>query len=189
MAAHALPLAEHSSEWKSQSPDPHTIAPVGRLALPRTASDVTARNMVCMYPLDVGARWLAPLRSILAGSCVFFLGSLSHIWLRHQSASLSIAFVDGALVGVGAGILVLFYERRQRLSIMRKREVIRMMNHHVRNSLQVISLAVSVPQREEDVNKVRDAVDQIDWALREVLPGQREDLSHLSFHRSPQSLT
>ena len=114
-----------------------------------------AGKMRSMYALGERTRWVTALRSITVGSCVFFLGSLSHIWLRHQSASLSIAFVDGALVGVGAGILVLFYERRQRLSIMRKREVIRMMNHHVRNSLQVISLAVSVPQREEDVNKVR----------------------------------
>ena len=181
MAAHALPLAEHSSEWKPQSPEAHTIAPVGRVALPRTASDVTARNMVCMYPLDVGARWLAPLRSILAGSCVFFLGS--------HSEGLSLAIVDHALVGIGAGLLVLLYERRQRRNIIRKLEVIGMMNHHVRNSLQVISFAASAPPREEDVNKIRDAVDRIDWALREVLPGQREDLSHLSFHRSPQSLT
>ena len=142
-----------------------------------------AGKMRSMYALGERTRWVTALRSITVGSCVFFLGSLSHIWLRHQSASLSIAFVDGALVGVGAGILVLFYERRQRLNVMRKREVIRMMNHHVRNSLQVISLAVSVPQREEDVNKVRIAVDQIDWALREVLPGHREDISNLSFHR------
>jgi len=189
MAAHALPLAEHSSEWKPQSPEAHTIAPVGRVALPRTASDVTARNMVCMYPLDVGARWLAPLRSILAGSCVFFLGSLSDVWLRYHSEGLSLAIVDHALVGIGAGLLVLLYERRQRRNIIRKLEVIGMMNHHVRNSLQVISFAASAPPREEDVNKIRDAVDRIDWALREVLPGQREDLSHFSFHRSPQSLT
>ena len=60
--------------------------------------------------------------------------------------------------------------------------MIRMMNHHVRNSLQVISFATSVPQQEEVARKVRDAVERIEWALREVLPGQREDISDLLFH-------
>ena len=124
-----------------------------------------ARKMRSTYALGEGARWVTALRSIIAGSCVFFLGGLSDIWLRHQSASLSIAFVDDALVGVGAGLLVLLYERRQRLNIMRKLEVIRMMNHHVRNSLQVISFAVSAPQREEHESKVRDAVERIEWAF------------------------
>jgi len=66
--------------------------------------------------------------------------------------------------------------------MIRKLEVIRLMNHHVRNSLQVISFAASVPQQEEMATQVRDAVERIEWALREVLPGQREDISGLSFH-------
>lgn len=64
--------------------------------------------------------------------------------------------------------------------MIRKLEVIRMMNHHVRNSLQVIAFAASVPQR-EDANKIRDAVERIEWALREVLPGQRDEISDLAF--------
>ena len=90
--------------------------------------------------------------------------------------------MDDALVGVGVGFLVFLYERRQKQNIIRKLEVIRMMNHHVRNSLQVISFAAWVPQQEEVTRKVRDAVERIEWALREVLPGQREDVSDLLFH-------
>jgi len=90
--------------------------------------------------------------------------------------------MDDALVGVGVGLLVFLYERRQKQNIIRKLEVIRMMNHHVRNSLQVISFATSVPQQEEVTRKVRDAVERIEWALREVLPGQREDVGDLLFH-------
>jgi two-component sensor histidine kinase len=67
-------------------------------------------------------------------------------------------------------------------NMIRKLKVIRMMNHHVRNSLQVISFASSLPQREELASRVRDSVERIEWALREVLPGQREDISDLSFH-------
>jgi hypothetical protein len=57
------------------------------------------------------------------------------------------------------------------------------MNHHVRNSLQVISLAVSVPQRKELASKIQNVVERIEWALREVLPGQREDIDDFVFNR------
>jgi 4-amino-4-deoxy-L-arabinose transferase-like glycosyltransferase len=128
------------------------------------------------------SRWVIPLRSILTGFSIFFLGSLSDVWLQQHAGSPLIAIMDDALVGVGVGLVVLFYERRQRQNIIRKLEVIRMMNHHVRNSLQVISFATSVPQQEEVTRKVRDAVERIEWALREVLPGQREDINDLLFH-------
>jgi len=128
------------------------------------------------------SRWSATLRSIVAGLAVFILGSLSDVWLRQHGASLLVAIVDDALIGVGAGLLVFFYERRQIQNLIRKLEVIRLMNHHVRNSLQVISLAASVPQREELTSKIQDAVERIEWALREVLPGQREDIGDFVFN-------
>jgi signal transduction histidine kinase len=127
-----------------------------------------------------GSRWVAPLRSILAGFGIFFLGSLFDLWLHQHAERLLVAIVSNALIGVGVGLLVLLYERRQRQNMIRKLEVIRMMNHHVRNSLQVISFAASVPQQEELGNNLRDAVERIEWALREVLPGQREDISDLA---------
>jgi hypothetical protein len=128
------------------------------------------------------SRWVAPLRSIFAGFGIFFLGSLSDLWLHQHEGRLLIALTADALLGVGVGLLVLLYERRQRQNIIRKLEVIRLMNHHVRNSLQVISFAASIPQQEELGKNLRDAVERIEWALREVLPGQREDISDLPFH-------
>lgn len=129
-----------------------------------------------------GSRWVAPLRSVLAGFGIFFLGSLSDLWMHQHAERLLIAILADALIGVGVGLLVLLYEQRQRQNITRKLEVIRLMNHHVRNSLQVISFAASVPQGEELANKLRDAVERIEWALREVLPDQREDTSDLPLH-------
>jgi two-component sensor histidine kinase len=90
--------------------------------------------------------------------------------------------MDDALVGIGAGLLVLLYERRQRQNLIRKLEVIRMMNHHVRNSLQVIFSASTVAQQEELTTQVQAAVGRIEWALREILPGQTKEISSLSFH-------
>lgn len=135
-----------------------------------------------MVTSGTSSRWAAPMRSVLIGLGFFFLGSLSDVWLQQHVANRSVAIMDDALVGIGVGLLVLLYERRQRQNMIRKLEVIRFMNHHVRNSLQVISFASSVPQQEELANKVRDAVERIEWALREVLPGQREDISVLPLH-------
>lgn len=133
-----------------------------------------------MVTSGTSSRWAAPMRSVLVGFGFFFLGSLSDVWLQQHVASRSIAILDDALVGVGAGVLVFLYERRKRQNIIRKLEVIRLMNHHVRNSLQVISFAASAPQQEELAKKVHNAVERIEWALREVLPGQREDINDLS---------
>ena len=123
-----------------------------------------------------------PLWSVLTVFGFFFLGSLSDVWLQRHAASLAVAILDDALVGIAVGLLVLLYERRRKRDMIRKLEVIRMMNHHVRNSLQVIAFAASVSQQEEHANKIRDAVERIEWALREVLPAQRDDISDLAFH-------
>ena len=134
-----------------------------------------------MVAVTTSSRWAVPLRSILTGFGVFLLGSLSDVWHQHYGGGLFVASIDDALIGVGAGLLVFFYERRQNQNLVRKLEVIRLMNHHVRNSLQVISLAASVPQREELARKIQDAVERIEWALREVLPGQKENINDLVF--------
>jgi signal transduction histidine kinase len=122
-----------------------------------------------------------PLRSILICIGVFLLGSLSDVWLQQNGGTLPVAIIDDALVGIAAGLLVYFYERQQNRRMIRKLEVIRLMNHHVRNSLQVISGAASSSHGAESASDVQDAVQRIDWALREVLPGQRDDINELVF--------
>ena len=135
-----------------------------------------------LSPVQV-SRWAAPLRSLLAGFGIFILGSLSDLWMHQHAERLLIEIMADAFIGVVVGLLVLLYERRQRQNIIRKLEVIRLMNHHVRNSLQLISFAASSPNRkEEPAKEVQAAVERIEWALREVLPGQREDLSDLPLH-------
>ena len=134
------------------------------------------------------SRWAAPVRSMLTAFGFFFLGSLADFGLQQHVTRRMVAILDDALIGIGVGLLVLVYELRHRQHLIRKLEVIRMMNHHVRNSLQVICYASADPAQEELRKNIRDAVERIDWALREVLPGQREDISDLSFH-SPLSET
>jgi two-component sensor histidine kinase len=53
---------------------------------------------------------------------------------------------------------------RQRL------EVIAEMNHHVRNALQVISLSTYSSADQKQLAAIKESVNRIQWALREVLP-------------------
>ena len=118
---------------------------------------------------------------MLIGFGFFFLGSVSDFWLQQHALSRLIAMMTDALLGIGVSLLVLLYERRQQENSSRKLEVIRLMNHHVRNSLQVISFAASTQKEEEIGAEVRNAVERIEWALREVLPGPRRDIGNFLF--------
>lgn len=132
--------------------------------------------------------WVSTLRSILIGFGFFALGSASELWLQQHTRRQVVALTTDGLLGLGVGVLVLIYERRRRENMIRGLEVIRLMNHHVRNSLQVISFAASSPEHEELEADIRRAVERIEWALREVLPGQREDISTLLFRDELGSL-
>jgi len=46
------------------------------------------------------------------------------------------------------------------------------MNHHIRNSLQVITYATATQSNSESMEMIRSSVERIEWALREVLPGE-----------------
>lgn len=134
--------------------------------------------------MNLRSTWVSTLRSILIGFGFFVLGSVSEVWLQQHVHSRTSAIISDALLGIAVGLVVLFYEQRQQRNIIRKLEVIRLMNHHVRNSLQVISFAASVPQQEALESEIRNAVERIEWALREVLPGQRQDdIEDLLFDR------
>ena len=88
-----------------------------------------------------------------------------------------ILVASNALTGIVAGFL--FYSltniERLRRNVMRERlRTIAEMNHHIRNSLQVITYASATRQDAESVELIRTSVERIEWALREVLPGHVE---------------
>ncbi len=119
-----------------------------------------------------GEHWGPALTSVTVGTGFFFLGALFDIVLQQHGVGAPAILWGDVVGGIVAGLLVLFYERRRRRELMQQLSVIQLMNHHVRNSLQVISYASSSEDREQHVNKVREAIERIDWALREVLTGR-----------------
>ena len=124
------------------------------------------------YPRKPHHAWTVSLKSVALGLGVFFLGSVSAAWLTLRNVHGWLAFVDNFLAGLAACLIVLLYERWREREVDKKLRTIRLMNHHVRNALQIISAASSSVDSAERTTMVQDAVRRIEWALREVLPGE-----------------
>ena len=69
--------------------------------------------------------------------------------------------------------LFFIYGRLRRRELLRRVETIALMNHHVRNSLQVLSYTPYAGDAAAE--HVREAVERIEWALNELLPGVHTD--------------
>jgi hypothetical protein len=106
------------------------------------------------------------------GFSIFLLGVLSDRLFRSLSSNPVLLVIDDVMAGIAVGLLVFVYERRRQRDTDRKLQVIREMNHHVRNALQVLSYSTWRQEDENLRNMMRDSVTHIDWALREVLPGE-----------------
>ena len=78
--------------------------------------------------------------------------------------------VDDLIIGVLAAAVIFAYEQRRYRATMDKIQMISAMNHHVRNALQTIAYAPYTEQ-EKQIRMIADSVGRIEWALREILPG------------------
>lgn len=108
--------------------------------------------------------------SFLLGFGLFALGAAVQAVLNWQGVTGTRSYVDNLVVAVLAGLMVFAYEQRRSKEINRKIAVIAAMNHHVRNALQTISYAPYTEQAKQ-IEMIEQAVNRIQWALREVLPG------------------
>jgi len=111
--------------------------------------------------------------SVCLGLAVASVGVAMEYFLQH-TPPLSLASADDAVVGVLAGLVVFAYEQRQQRAVLKKVSMIAAMNHHVRNALQAISYAPYAEQKSQ-IKMIQDSVQRIQWALQEVLPGEKED--------------
>jgi len=116
-----------------------------------------------------GAVVLAALFTLL----VFLVGSTADLFLlkEHETPRITIEFSDAISAGV-IGLLaykLLRFHQDSRDRLRQRVETIANMNHHVRNALQVISLT-SHGRDKEEIAAIRESVNRIQWALREILP-------------------
>lgn len=106
------------------------------------------------------------------GFGIFVLGVTLRTLLDNWGVSGMAAAMDDLLIGLLAGVLVFAYERHQHNLILEKMRVIAEMNHHVRNALQPIIYSPYLKEQAEQVKMIQEGTRRIEWALREVLPGE-----------------
>jgi hypothetical protein len=83
--------------------------------------------------------------------------------------------LDDSCGGIIAGLLIYRIEYNRAKYLTEKLKTIEMMNHHVRNALQVIVDSVYLHGHSEQLAEIQNSVKRIDWALREILPGRSLD--------------
>jgi hypothetical protein len=109
------------------------------------------------------------LKPFAIGVSLFILG-VSSDWLTRNFLDSRWKILDDLLLALIAGTIVLWYERLRTRSLLQRLVLVSEMNHHVRNALQAVIYAAAV-QKDEHLSKiVYDAVERIDWALKEILP-------------------
>jgi hypothetical protein len=115
--------------------------------------------------------------NLLAGvmaAVIFFVidDFLDHLMLRITSANIALEISDAITAILIGGMVVqlsLMYRQRQQQAHARVQRIAEM-NHHVRNALQVITYWSLAEKEKRQVELIQDAVNRIQWALREVLP-------------------
>jgi hypothetical protein len=117
--------------------------------------------------------WTPWLLGIVAAAVFFAIDDfLDHLMLRLTSANVALEISDtitALLIGALVAQLVLLHQQRQRQAQARVQRIAEM-NHHVRNALQVIAYWSLADKEMRQVELVQDAVNRIQWALREILP-------------------
>ncbi len=118
------------------------------------------------------------LLAIVIAVLVFAVNLLQDMFLQTQGFSRwSIVAISDIITGAIAGAL--FYqfaknEKNRRELIRERMHTIAELNHHIRNALQVIKFWGAQHQNcaldEMQIGLMKDSVERIEWALREVLP-------------------
>jgi hypothetical protein len=96
-------------------------------------------------------------------------------WLASQEgwALFPMALVSDVIAGVLAGLFLytlLRNSRQRRLAVLQRLESIRQMNHEIRNALDLIQLSAYTTQHKQAIAMITNAVDRIQWTLREIVP-------------------
>lgn len=115
------------------------------------------------------------LAACLFGVAVFISGIVFDLLLMTQERfhpATAAAVLDAFLAVLAAALLyqVLSYDREKRSRVLQRLETIDEMNHHIRNALQVIAFNAHSSSTEFELAEIKQAVNRIQWALREILP-------------------
>ncbi len=123
-------------------------------------------------PLKIRRLWLAV---VLVALISFSLGLLLDVLLIHargMSQLQAAAILDAVFALIVAALFykLVIYDRERRIKVVERLETIDLMNHHIRNALQVISFNTHSQTDGPELAEINRAMNRIQWALREILP-------------------
>jgi hypothetical protein len=148
--------------------------PMTEYSSPRASEPVTPENTEQLeVSRSPGITRHPAFVAFLGALFVFVVTSFADLVMlyEHQPARLTIEISDAisaVIIGV-LGYQLLRLQRQRREHLRRRLETIADMNHHVRNALQVIAFSTHQKSQEE-IAAIKDSVNRIQWALRELLP-------------------
>ena len=131
---------------------------------------------------------------VLLTFCIFLLVTVSgysfdRMLNRDGISRKVITGGSNALTGIVVAGLFLELTRnvqnRRRL-VQARLEVIADMNHHIRNALQVLTYGTARHGNEKETEMMRESIQRIEWALREVLPGYLPE-THIPHEPAPHA--
>lgn len=112
--------------------------------------------------------------SFLVGLAIFVFGVSIEMLLRRGWGG-EWDLIDNLITAILTGLIVFLYEQRRGKYMRQRLRIIAAMNHHVRNALQSILWSPYAEDSKEQLRKVQDSVNRIQWALREILPSESDD--------------
>jgi hypothetical protein len=115
----------------------------------------------------------------LAFSVVLVVGYGSDLLFMQHSAWM---IADDLVLGVSAALVVLLYERDRFRFLSDRLVVIREMNAFIRNELQMLYASFDQSEKAR-VSTIERAIERIEWALRELLPGHLRKTARLENSR------
>ena len=118
------------------------------------------------------ALWKLVVGALAAASFVFVISVVfDKVLLVHEHITgRYVIEVSDLITASLAGAAFFIYGQMRRRAVLRRLNIIAEMNHHIRNSLQVIAASRYIGDGDEAVAAIDDAVKRVEWALREVLP-------------------
>lgn len=126
--------------------------------------------------LSFFTRWVVKLNPLVQGTLFAIFTALLLVLVDRASIYFGLTepqrVIDDIGGGVIAGVVVYAYARVRCDYIEERLRTVELMNHHIRNALQVIRYAGYIQPQGQQVAEVDDAISRIDWALREILTGQ-----------------
>jgi hypothetical protein len=119
----------------------------------------------------LGSRLKLVLLALAFALAIFVVSvGIDAFMLREHDSPRAMIEMSDAFAGLVAGALFFLYGYQRRKEVLRRLETISLMNHHIRNALQIISSSAYITDEKSELAAINQSVQRIQWALREILP-------------------